>query len=240
MERDLSGSRLMRPFSSSAFKCTCTVEGEERPRLWQTSRTVGPYPFSRMHSSMQSSTACWRFVTFSAIGNPFVASTPIEQMYEISIDMNLCSTYYIREQRFYARAGGHKMKNFEMNCPRRGNVGPSTEARFGACSTRPHHSVPPACGSARSRRRLHRFGRAHGFGARRGVRPRAALAGGRRRMRVRGARTRQPVRRVLAETFPGPARPFHNPQMLRFCGCVAPPPPRRRVRSGVYAPLAAC
>ena len=59
-------------------------------------------------------------------------------------------------------------------------------------------------------------------------------------MRVRGARTRQPVRRVLAETFPGPARPFHNPQMLRFCGCVAPPPPRRRVRSGVYAPHAAC
>ena len=103
------------------------------------------------------------------------------------------------------------MKNFEMNCPVEGTS-----------------ALQPKLDSAPARRaRIIAF-------------PQHAVLPDRDVRAVRGARTRQPVRRVLAETFPGPARPFHNPQMLRFCGCVAPPPPRRRVRSGVYAPLAAC
>ena len=42
IERDFNGSRLIKPFSSRALRCTCTVEGEESPKLWQISRTVGP------------------------------------------------------------------------------------------------------------------------------------------------------------------------------------------------------
>ena len=36
-------------------------------------------------------------------------------MYEISIDMNLCSTYYVREQRFYARGQEQKMARIEFS-----------------------------------------------------------------------------------------------------------------------------
>lgn len=156
--------------------------------------------------------------------------------------MNFCSSYYICEQRFYARARRQKDEEFRDAVPPRRHVGPATGVR--ACArSRGHHRVS----RKRFPRRLRvvcacaeaivcsapcaRPPRRSGNGAdpsprqrsRVRLRPCEAVAGRPGGMRLLPLRLRQHFHRPLTA--------LEYPQMLRFCGCRAPSPPRGRPRS---------
>ncbi len=168
--------------------------------------------------------------------------------------MNFCSFYYICEQRFYARPRRQKDEEFRDAVPPRRHVGPAAGVR--ACiRSRGYHRVSrerfPRClrvvcafarassvccvpcarplGATETVRVLHR-----GSAAGSRLRPREAVAGRSGGMRL--------LPLCLRQHFHRPLTALEYPQMLRFCGCAAPSPPRGRPRSaaGAFLPAGPC
>lgn len=156
--------------------------------------------------------------------------------------MNFCSSYYICEQRFYARARRQKDEEFRDAVPPRRHVGPAAGVRACACG-RGHHRVSRerfprrlrvvcACAeaivcSAPCARPPRRSGNGAGPSPRQRsrvrLRPCEAVAGRPGGMRL--------LPLCLRQHFHRPLTALEYPQMLRFCGCRAPLPPRGRPRS---------
>ena len=102
----------MKPLSSSAFKWTWTVEGEESPKLWHTSahrRTVALLANARFDAVENRLLPLGHFLGHSASFHKSV------HLFEKSLDVNLCSLYYNCEQRFYTRRSGVKMARIEFS-----------------------------------------------------------------------------------------------------------------------------
>lgn len=167
--------------------------------------------------------------------------------------MNFCSSYYICEQRFYARARRQKDEEFREAVPPRRHVGPAAGVRACLC-IRGYHRVSrgrftrrlrAACACAEAivcsapcaqppRRPGNGAGPSLRQRSRVRLRPREAMAGRPGGMRLLPLRLRQHFHRPLTA--------LKYPQMLRFCGCKAPPPPRGRPRSvaGAFLPATPC